>query len=254
VQTSFSSTAARVRAAAQPPRPARPPRLALPPRPAPGAGAAQPAWVAPTPRSRWYSCSAPGETPPPPREPGTTTPGGSLDRCIQLTSPIRTPPHGSTSYPHEGTAPTPPRRHKLTSLSPTRHGDPSSTSPLLHCLHTRITLGLPAPCFRRGRPRRSTCCRALGHDHSRPLGAEKDPVLPAFNNPMAGAQTQAGSWGYATPEGGVRTWRASPGTWDQYRDPTPSTLISLPSEGGKGSEGQDPCCPWRCGGGPQPFP
>ncbi|VTJ60598.1 Hypothetical predicted protein [Marmota monax] len=49
--------------------------------------------------------------------------GWTAGQMHSLTSPIRTPPHGSTSYPHEGTAPTPPRRHKLTSLSPMRHGD-----------------------------------------------------------------------------------------------------------------------------------
>lgn len=65
VQTSSSSTAARERAAVQPPRPARPPLPALPPRPARGAGAALPAWAAWTPRSRWYSCPAAGHNPPP---------------------------------------------------------------------------------------------------------------------------------------------------------------------------------------------
>lgn len=85
-----------------------------------------------------------------------------------------------------------------------------------------------------------------------PQGRGKDPILPAFYNRVAGAESQAGSWGNATPEGGVSTWKTSPDTWDQFGDPTPSMLISLPSEG-EGSEGQDPCCPWRWRG-PQPFP
>lgn len=105
VQTSFSSTAARERAAARPPRPARPPPPALPPRPARGAGAVLPAWAAWTPRSRWYSCPAAGETPPTPARAGHDYTGWTVGQMHPLTSPVRTPPHGSTFYPHEGTAP-----------------------------------------------------------------------------------------------------------------------------------------------------
>lgn len=127
VQTSSSSTAAQERAAVLPPRPARPPPPALQPRPARGAGAVRPAWAAWTPRSRWYSCPAAGETPPPPpRGQGTTAPGGPLDRCTH--SPLQSAPRptGALSIPTRAQPRTPPRRHKLTSLSPARHGDPSS--------------------------------------------------------------------------------------------------------------------------------
>lgn len=174
--TSSSSTAARVRAAARPQPPARPPPPASPPRPAPAAGAAPPAWAAPMPPSRWYSCPA-GETPPLPYGPGTAH---RVDRWTDAPThlSICTPPHGSTSSPHEGTAPTPPGRHKLTSLSPTRHGDPSSTRPL----STVSTLGLLwvyplARCllFANGTPRGGTCSWALGCARSRPLGAGERP-------------------------------------------------------------------------------
>ena len=167
--TSFSSTVARVRAAARPPLPARPPPPALPPRPAPAAGAAPPAWAEPTLQSRWYSCAA-GETPPPPHGQGTTTPGGPLDRCTH--SPLRSAPRsrGSTSSPtpspQEGTAPAPPGRHKRTSLSPARHGDPSLTRPL----STVSTLGLLWVYPLEGLPRRGPRSWPFGCARSRPLG------------------------------------------------------------------------------------
>lgn len=104
VPTSSFSTAARERAAAQLQHPARPPPPALPPRPARGAGAAPPAWAAWTLRSRWYSCPAAGETPPTPARVGHDYTGWTAGQMHPLTSPVRTPPHGSTSYPLVGTA------------------------------------------------------------------------------------------------------------------------------------------------------
>lgn len=115
--TSSSSTAARVRAAAQPPPPARPPPPALPPRPAPVAGAAPPAWAEPTPPSRWYSCAA-GETPPTPPRAGHDHTGWTAGQMHPLTSPIRTPSHGSTSYP-------PPKRAQPPRLPEDTNSPPS---------------------------------------------------------------------------------------------------------------------------------
>lgn len=66
---------------------------------------------------------------------------------------------------------------------------------------------------------------------------------------MAGAESQAGSWGNSTPEGGVSTWKTSPEIWDQLGDPTPSMLISLPSEGG-GQRGAGPLLPMEVEGSP----
>lgn len=135
-----------------------------------------------------------------------------VDRWTDAPTHLATPhpaprEHSPPHSPHEGTAPTPPRRHKLTSRSPVRHGDPCSTRPS----STVSTLGLlwvnrsafaegdaravvPAP----GRLAMPVCV---------PEGRRKDPVLPVLHNPAgAGAHTQAGSWGNATPEGGVSTW------------------------------------------------
>lgn len=117
--TSSSSMAAQGKAAAQPPPPVRPPLPALPPRPAPAAGVAPPAWAAPTPPLRWYSCPA-GETPPLPHGPGTTAPGGPLDRCTA-------PTHLSTPHPA-------PWEHFSLSL-------PSSLSPFHFIINRSIPLG-----------------------------------------------------------------------------------------------------------------
>lgn len=77
--------------------------------------------------------------PPSPLGPGTTTPGGPLDRCTH--SPLQSAPRptGALSTPTRAQPRTPPRRHKLTSLSPVRHGDPSSSRPYF----TASLLGLP---------------------------------------------------------------------------------------------------------------
>lgn len=145
--TSFCSMAARVRAAAPPPPPARPPPPALPLRPVPVAGAAPPAWAVPTPPSRWCSCPT-GETPESHAR-GARPRGWTAGQMHLLTSPVRTPPHGSAPSPHEGTGPTPPRRPKLTSLSPARPGDQLNT-PAPHFLHSSALsllarVGTPQP-------------------------------------------------------------------------------------------------------------
>lgn len=59
-----------------------------------------------------------------------------------LTSPMRTPPHGSTSYPHASTAPTPPRKTQTHLPLPNEARRPQLDTPPLHCFHTRIALGL----------------------------------------------------------------------------------------------------------------
>lgn len=80
-------------------------------------------------------------------------------------------------------------------------------------------------------------------------GGRGDPFLPAAYTLVVGAETQAGSWGNAMPEGGVSTRRTSPGTWDQFGDPTPSMLISLPSEE-EGQRGAGPLLPVEVEGSP----
>lgn len=138
---------------------------------------------------------------------------------------------------------TPPRRHRLTSLSPARHGDPSSTCPY----STVSLLGLPwvyllGICGCVG-------SRVLGFAGSCSLGAGRgrDPILPSLCSLVEGAKTQAGSWGHVTPEGGFSN--GSPATWDQFGDPTPSMLISLPSEG-EGQRGAGPLLPVEVEGSP----
>lgn len=98
--------------------------------------------------------------PPPPRGPGTTTPGGPLDRCTH--SPLQSRPTGALSTPTRAQPRTPPRRHELTSLSPARHGDPSSSRPYF----TASLLGWPW-LYLLG------VCRWALPCSSRPLGAGK---------------------------------------------------------------------------------
>lgn len=151
-----------------------------------------------------------------------------------LTSPIRTPPHGSTSSPHEGTAP--PRLPEDTNSLPSPQRGMET-----------LAQHAPSPLFSHWDCSGST--RLVFEEGDAPAyllrgqlcplappqggGVGEDPVLPVLDNCKAGAQTQAGSWGDATGRG-----RASPWTWGQYGDPTPSMLISLPSEGGRAARGR----------------
>lgn len=255
VRTSSCSTAAQERAAAPPPPPARPPPPALPPRPARGAGAARPAWAEWTPRSRWYSCPAAGETPLTPARAGHDYTGWTAGQMHPLTFPVCTPPHGSTSYPLVGTAPHASQETQTHLPLPSGAWRPWLDTPLT----TVSLLGLPWVCLlgvcRRARPCSCVGSRVLGFAGSCSLGAGKRSS-PACG-PQSGGGSQNPGWLLgprytATPEGGFRN--GSPGTWDQFGDPTLSMLISLPSEG-EGQRGAGPLLPMEvCVGGPQPFP
>lgn len=149
--TSSSSMAARGKAAAQPPPPVRPPLPALPPRPAPAAGVAPPAWAAPTPPLRWYSCPA-GETPPLPHGPGTTAPGGPLDRCTHSPFHSAPCPMGALFPPLSPRGHSPHASRKTQTHLPlsSEAWRPLLNTPLLHCFHTGTALGLPTQCLRKG--------------------------------------------------------------------------------------------------------